>query len=249
MRITSRKNPILLELRQILSSPSYGKEKGLFVGDGWKLLDSAISAKFPLSQVIMTEDSNLPEELNTVPTITVPEDLMTWLSPQKSPQGVLFVGEIPKHRLKSPNGNYLILDGVQDPGNVGTLWRTAQGLGATALVLLEGCAHPWSHKTLRSAMGASFHLPLYQMTGEEAVKIFSDYPLYGTALDENSKALGEVSLESCAVILGSEGKGVSPKLLSQCNETIYLPMAQGCQSLNVAMMGGIVLWEMNKQNR
>ncbi|MFI3252976.1 MAG: RNA methyltransferase [Eubacteriales bacterium] len=246
MRITSRKNPLLLELRQILSSPSYGKEKGVFVGEGWKLLHSAMAASFSFKQIIVTEDWDFPSAVEDVPIIIIPEDLMNWLSPQKTPQGVLFLVEIPKVSLTTPQGNYLILDGVQDPGNVGTLWRTAQGLGATALVLLTGCANPWGHKTIRSSMGACFHLPAYEMSREEAVDIFRDYPLYATALDLNSKALGEVSLTDCAVVLGSEGQGVSPELLAECNETIYLPMAQGCQSLNVAMMGGIVLWEMAK---
>lgn len=256
MRITSRQNAFLQHLRKLLSSAAYGKEQGLFVGDGEKLLQSA--GEFPLAQVIFSEEraESLAPILTALPSSVaqyqLPGSLMSWISPMKSPQGVLFVAKRPDYPPLSQEmlqGNYLILDGVQDPGNVGTIWRTAQGLGASALVLLEGCASPWGHKTVRSSMGACFHLPVYEMTQPELLSLFSGYPLYGTALQEESKALGELVLSPSAVVLGSEGQGIGASLLAACDQSIYLPMSQGCQSLNVAMTAGIVLWEMAKQKR
>ncbi len=245
--ITSRKNPFLLHVRKLISSSSYRQEQGLFVGDGLKLLDAGFQAKFPLTHLIYSDNIHPPQEAQGIDSTFVPEDLMAWLSPMKTPQGGLFVAEIPHYCLETLEGNYLLLDGIQDTGNLGTIWRTAQGLGASGLILLEHCANPWGHKAVRSSMGACFHLPIYTMTGQEALDLFAQQktPLYATALEENSKSIHQVNLQHCGVVIGAEGQGVSPLLLKHCEETIYLPMSQGCQSLNAAMAAGIVLWEMS----
>lgn len=255
MRITSRKNSLLMQVKKLGSSNSARKEQGLWLGEGGKLLGSALDGQAPLTMVVAKDDFPLPDIPEACrdegfQLIFVPEDVLDWLAPSKTPQGVVFLGKIPE--TKPPEhlepGQYLVLDGVQDAGNVGTIWRSAQGLGATGIFLLSGCANPYSPKTLRSAMGASFHLPIWECSGEEAVSLFqaSNLPLYATALEENSKKLGEISLKNCAVVIGSEGQGISPWLLSQCAESIYLPMSQGCQSLNAGIAAGIVLWEMGK---
>lgn len=247
-RVTSRKNAFLLHVRKLLSSASYRKETGEFVGDGIKLMDSGFQAKFPMCHLIYSDNQHPSPMARDIPITFVPEDVMAWLSPMKSPQGGLFVAKQPSYALETLSGNYLLLDGVQDPGNVGTIWRTAHGLGASGLILLEQCASPWSHKTVRSSMGACFHLPVYEMTGEQAVALFSKqgYPLYGTALEPESKAISQVSFQNCGVIIGSEGQGVRQSLLQACDQTIYLPMAEGCQSFNAAIAAGIFLWEMGK---
>lgn len=242
MRITSRKNKELLHIRKLLSDSAYGRDCGAFALEGRKLLGSALEANFPIKQYVLTDNSPIPQ--GDVPCITVPEDIMAWLSPKKSPSDIIFVADIPVYTFTEPQGSYLILDRLQDTGNVGTLWRTAQGLGATALILLEDCVNPWGSKCLRSTMGACFHIPIYELTTEEMLGKFQGYPLYGTDLQEDSLSLGEVSLKDCAVILGNEGSGVRKELLASCDKTLYLPMSQGCQSLNVAVTGSIVLWEM-----
>lgn len=248
MRITSRSNSVLQHVRKLLSSNRYRQETGEFVGDGLKLMEAGFQAEFPFTQLFFSEEIDLPPQAKDFPCYTLPSDLFAWLSPMKSPQGALFVGKQQESTLETLKGNYLLLDGVQDSGNVGTIWRTAQGLGASGLILLEHCASPWSHKTVRSSMGACFHLPVYQMTGEEALSLFAaqNLPLYATALEEKSKSIYEVPLAQCGVVIGSEGQGVRPFFLEQCDETIYLPMAQACQSLNAAMAAGIILWEMGK---
>lgn len=247
MRITSRKNPTLLQVKKLLSSPSLRRDLGQFVGDGQKLLQSALDCGFPVVQRIYSQSQAPSQEEKDV--IVVPDDVMSWLSPMKSPQGVLFVAEIPSYPWDTlAKGNYILLDRVQDPGNVGTIWRTAHGLGAKGMILLGDCADPWSAKTVRSSMGACFQLPCYQMTGSDAVALFqeSHMPLYGTALCAESHSIEDASLLDCGLILGNEGQGISPDLLTACTQTLYLPMAEGCQSLNVAMAGTICLWEMQK---
>lgn len=247
-RVTSRKNAFLLHVRKLLSSASYRKETGEFVGDGIKLMDSGFQAKFPMCHLIYSDNQHPSPMARDIPITFVPEDVMAWLSPMKSPQGGLFVAKQPSYALETLSGNYLLLDGVQDPGNVGTIWRTAHGLGASGLILLEQCASPWSHKTVRSSMGACFHLPVYEMTGAEMLALFDKEkrPLYGTALNPESKSLRDCDLSTGSVVIGSEGQGIRPEILGQCTAQIYLPMTEGCQSLNAGIAAGIVLWEMGK---
>lgn len=249
--IISRSNPFLKQVRKIATSSSYRTETGLFFGDGKKLLEAGLEAKFPLEAIVLSEKEPCPEGiLEETEVYRVPDSVMEWISPMKTPQGALFLGKIPEMTLpeRLKQGQYLFLEGVQDPGNVGTIWRTAQGLGIEGLFLLEGCASPWNPKTVRSSMGGCFHNPIYSLTGEEAVALCkrSDLPLYGTCLQRDSLALHQLSLKVGAVVLGSEGKGISPNLLSHCDKTVYLPMGGGCESLNVATVAAIVLWEQHK---
>ena len=144
-----------------------------------------------------------------------------------------------------PGGRYLVLDGVQDPGNVGTIWRTADALGADGLILVNGCADPFSPKTVRSTMGACFRLPVYEVEAEQLPGLMeeSGLPLYATALREDTVDIKTAQLERCAVIIGSEGRGVSEQLLKASSRTVKIPMRERCESLNAAVAAAIVLWE------
>ena len=139
-----------------------------------------------------------------------------------------------------------MLDGVQDPGNVGTIWRTADAFGANGLILCNGCADPWSPKTVRATMGAVFRLPVYEGTLDETADKLAaaSIPLYAAALREDTVDVRDVRLDSAAVIIGSEGRGVSERALSLCQSTIKIPMRARCESLNAAVAASVVLWEM-----
>ena len=139
-----------------------------------------------------------------------------------------------------------MLDGVQDPGTVGTLWRTADAFGADGMILLPGCADPWSPKTLRATMGACFRLPVWEgALGDLVPKLAqAGLPLYATALREDTVDLREMALRRCAVAIGSEGRGVSQAVLDASAKTVKIPMAEQCESLNAAIAGAVVLWQM-----
>ena len=138
------------------------------------------------------------------------------------------------------------LDGVQDPGNVGTIWRAADAFGADGLILCSGCADPWSPKTVRSTMGAVFRLPVYEGTLRDAAERLAAacIPLYAAALRENTEDIRDVPLDQAAVIIGSEGRGVSDEALALCQKTVRIPMRARCESLNAAVAASVVLWEM-----
>ena len=141
---------------------------------------------------------------------------------------------------------YLVLDGLQDPGNLGTLWRTADAFGADGLLLLPGCADPWSPKTLRATMGACFRLPVWEGRLEDLLPRLAQagLPLYATALGENTQDIRTLPLGRAAVVIGSEGRGVSPAVLAASEKTLQIPMTERCESLNAAAAGTVVLWQM-----
>ena len=142
-------------------------------------------------------------------------------------------------------GRYVVLDGVQDPGNVGAVLRTADAFGCTGALLLPGCADPYGPKTLRAAMGAVFRLPLYAVGLEDLPRLLADagLPLYGTALRHDTVDVRQRDLRRCALVIGSEGRGVSAEVLALCRETLRIPMSSHCESLNAAAAAAVLLWE------
>ena len=139
---------------------------------------------------------------------------------------------------------YLVLDGVQDPGNVGTILRTADAFGA-AVILLPGCADLYNPKTVRAGMGVHFRSVLHRCTLEELTALLkaADLPLYGAALREDTADVREVDLGRCAMAVGSEGRGLSAAVLAVCDRTIRIPMDPRCESLNAASAASVLLWE------
>ena len=164
--ITSRKNPLLQQVKKLLSSRREREATGLFVADGTKLLQEAIRWWDGLHTVILSQnvDMEIPQGVRTV---VVPEDVMESVSPMQSPQGALFVCRLPEKRPFAPKAGMLLLDGIQDPGNLGTILRTADAL-QIPVALLEGCADPYSHKVVRASMGAVFRMDIVQTTWSEA---------------------------------------------------------------------------------
>ena len=142
-RITSRKNPLLQQVKKLLSSRKAREEAGLFAADGVKLLAEAVRWYPRLDTVILSDgvEANVPE---SVRLFRVPEDVMASISPMESPQGALFLCRLPERKAYVPQPGCLLLDGIQDPGNLGTILRTADALDIP-VTLLEGCADPYSH--------------------------------------------------------------------------------------------------------
>lgn len=251
-QVTSRKNPLLMKVRKLAGgSGKVRREEQLYLGDGVKLLEEAVRWKAPLRTVVVSEGVSVPSVPDGVRVIAVPEDVMESISPMQTPQGALFLCQLPDTAPPEQltGQRYLVLDGVQDPGNVGTIWRTADGLGIDGIFLVEGCASPYHPKTVRASMGACFRMPVWECSREELVKLLgrSQLPLYATALREDTIDVREASMTRCAVVVGSEGQGVSQFLLEQSEKTLKIPMQERCESLNAAIAATIILWEMVRE--
>ena len=176
---------------------------------------------------------------------------MRSVSPMETPQGVVFSCRFPDRgppdRLE-PDAQgrfrFLVLDGVQDPGNVGTILRTADAFG-TRVILLPGCADLWNPKTLRAGMGVHFRSVIYRCDLEELTVLLREagLPLYGAALREDTADVRAVDLRRCAIAVGSEGRGLSTAVLAACGRTVRIPMDARCESLNAASAASVLLWE------
>ncbi len=246
--ITSRQNPLVLRLRRLGSDRGSRRAEGAFLCEGVKLAGEALRWGAELETVVTARDCALPFPIpEGVRQVSVPADLLKAVSTVDTPQGVLCVCRMP--RLAPPDrlepGRYLVLDGVQDPGNVGTVWRTADAFGAAGLFLVNRCADPFSPKTVRSTMGACFRLPVWE-TELGPLKALLDgagVPLYATALREDTEDVRRVDLSAAAVVIGSEGRGISRQALELCVRTLKIPMTDRCESLNAAVAAAVVLWE------
>ena len=247
--ITSRNNKLIKRIRRLTSDREFRRSSGLFFGEGPKLLAEALKAGAAIEAVVTAQGISLPG-LEGLWRAEVPEDLLNSLCDTRTPQGVLFLAAMPDltppERLEG--GRWLVLDGLQDPGNVGTIWRTADALGADGLILVNHCADPFSPKTVRATMGACFRLPVYEAETQALPGLLerSGLPLYAAALGEDSVTVGEARLSRCAVVIGSEGRGVSPELLRLSEKTVKIPMRERCESLNAAAAATVILWEMGR---
>ena len=245
-RITSRKNPFLQQVKKLLSSKKTREQEGLFVADGVKLLQEAVRYFPGLDTVILSDgvEAEIPENVRLV---RVPEDVMASISPMQTPQGALFLCRLPEKKKFTPQKGMLLLDGIQDPGNLGTILRTADALDVP-VVLLEGCADPYSHKVVRSSMGAVFRTRVVQSDWQtvSAACRESGIPIGVTALNDRAKDIRETKMEDMAVVIGSEGQGVRQEILDSADSAIIIPMNPHCESLNAAVAATIVMWQMRK---
>lgn len=245
-RITSRKNPLLQQVRKLLSSRKEREAAGLFVADGTKLLQEAIRWWPGLDTVILSQNVDI-EVPAGVRTVVVPEDVMASISPMQTPQGALFLCRLPEQKSFTPEAGMLLLDGIQDPGNLGTILRTADAL-QIPVALLEGCADPYSHKVVRASMGAVFRTEVMQTTWAEAKSACAQAGIAVgvTALNDKAKDLRESPLNTMAVVIGSEGQGVRREILDCAQHALIIPMNPNCESLNAAIAAAIVMWQMKQ---
>ena len=245
--ITSRQNPLMTHLRKLASSRSYRKKSGEYLCDGTKLLDEALKWGAPVQTAVFSDGVDIPALPDTVRAVRVSGDLMRSVSPMETPQGALFTVALPETKLPETlaGKHYLVLDGVQDPGNVGTVIRTANALGMDAVVLTGACADLYSPKTVRAAMGALFRQPVLTCTTDELLQLLraNCLKLYGAALTDTAQDLRRMPLSPAAVAIGSEGRGLSAQLLAQCDGQIIIPMQPGAESLNAAVAAAVVMWE------
>ena len=246
-KITSRQNPLCTHLRKLASSASYRRQRGEFLCDSPKLLREALLWGAEIRTIVATEGVELPELPLGVRQVEVPADVMKSLSPMEMPQGTLFVCAMrPAALPETLTGHrYVVLDTLQDPGNVGTILRTADAFHADGMFLVNGCADLYNPKTLRATMGAVFRCPVWTTAADELSALLkrSGIPLYGAALRDDTLDARMVDYRRCAIAIGSEGRGLTEGVLALCDRTIRIPMSGHCESLNAAAAATVLLWE------
>lgn len=256
MNVSSRKNDAVRRFRELSRDKKMRDESGLFAAEGDHLCGELSRSDYALPLFLYTEKAaeKYPHTVGALlekarESVVITEDIAEYISDTKSPQGLFVIGEKPARAEFSDNTRRIvILDGVQDPGNVGTVVRTAEALGIDGALLLNGCADIWSPKTMRASMGSVFRLPCVVSDGvsEIARLISRGFSVYGAKLDKGALRLGEFNFpELSAVVIGSEGSGISPEISDSCSHSLYIPIS-GAESLNAAAAAAIILWELSR---
>lgn len=245
-KLSSRQNKIIAHVRKLGADKSYRQERGEAVCDGLKLLREAIMWNMDIGVVLWTGESQLamPEGVREY---CVPAELLDYASPLKNSSGPLFTFKLPQWPMSAP-GRALVLETVQDPGNLGTILRTANALSMDTVILTGDCADVYNPKTVRAAMGAVFRQRVLRMDRGTLREYLDSHgmKLYGAALSERSEDIRALSLENVAVAIGSEGRGLSAEMLSLCDGQLIIPMNAHCESLNAGVAAAIVMWELTR---
>ena len=240
--ITSKANSVVKNAKK-LHQKKY--RKSAYLIEGWHLFEEAVQAGVTIEKVFALESYR--DQLVAFPqTIWVSEEILLDLADTQTPQGIVAV--IQKEEVGLPDlhqGKYLFLEDVQDPGNVGTMIRTADAAGFTGVIISDKSADIYSFKTLRSMQGSHFHLPIYRMPltsfVEEAKK--SDLPILATTLSRESKDYRELSsLENFVLVMGNEGQGISSVMAESADQLVHIGMKGRAESLNVAVAAGILMF-------
>lgn len=239
------------------------KRRGEFVAEGVRLVETATASDWPLRFCIATESAFADERVQGIvavleskgcPIYAVSPNVYKKASATESPQGILLVMESVQSNLAElsakNNPLFVVLDRIQDPGNVGTIIRTADAAGCSGVIAIEGTADLFSDKVVRSSMGSLFHLPLVMEVGAEEVIAFArehNISCLAAALDPSATPHFSADYrKASAVVFGNEGEGVSSLFLESA-EHIYIPMLGRAESLNVATSAAIVLYEALRQ--
>lgn len=249
-RLTSRKSAVIRAFRDLARSSAAREEKGLFLCDGQKLLQEALRSGVSVETVLWKE--NRAADLPPFPQeALLPADLFDYVSPMSNSPGPLFSVRMPSAPDLYKVRRVLALEELQDPGNVGTVLRTADAFGVDLVVLLEGCADLYAPKTVRASMGAVFRQAAVRMDAEAFVSFCREknLPLWGAALTDTARDLRSLPLDPAAVLIGSEGHGLSRELLRACDGEIIIPMSGEAESLNAAVAAAIVMWEMQRSRQ
>ncbi len=253
-KISSRKNDRVRFLRTLFRQKWMRDEHGVFAAEGDHLCGELSRSGLRIGVAAFTEKAaeKYPETVKSLceraeKTLVISEDIAEYISDTKTSQGLFAAAEKPEQSLPENARRIVVLDRVQDAGNVGTVIRTAEAFGMDGVLLTDGCADVWSPKTVRASMGSVFRMPVRFYSDTENLRgCLKGFAVYGAMLDETAKRLGEVKFpEKTAIVIGSEGSGISPEISAICSEKIYIPI-QGAESLNAATAAGILLWELSK---
>lgn len=246
--ITSRKNKIICHLRSLAADAGYRNECREYVCDGEKTLREALAFGAEIGCVLWKKAPSDVALDSKIRQFSAPAELFEYASPLKSSGGPVFTVKMPDRDNSAAPGKVIVLENLQDPGNVGTVIRTANAFGIDTVILCGACADLYNPKTVRASMGAIFRQRVITADTAELYELISNYglKLYGAALSDKARDIRELDLKNAAVAIGSEGRGLSKELLNICGGEVIIPMRPDSESLNAAVAAAVIMWEMSR---
>lgn len=239
MLITSKSNPIIKAVAS-LADKKFRKQLNQYIVEGIKPVRECIEAGCAIDRIICVE--GLEESFKGATVVT--ESVFKSLSSEKTPQGVLAVVKIPQFIMKPPEKPCLLLDCLQDPGNLGTVIRTANAAGYEEIYLIN-CTDPYSPKAVRASMSGIFFVKVYQATRDEVLDALKNVPLISADMfGEDIFTFNPPEL--FCLCIGNEGSGLSAEIKSRASNSVKIPMRSTCESLNAAVSAGIAMYALKK---
>lgn len=235
MIISSKANPIIKKISS-LAEKKYRKLYGLFLVESVKAVDECLSSGMDVEEIVCTQ--NLSDFYPNA--IIVTDELFERISTEKSPQGVLAAVKLPQRVVNSPGGSCLLLDRLQDPGNIGTIIRTANAAGYTDIYLVN-CADAFSPKAVRASMGGVFYVNLYECSYDEAFDALEGIPLICADMSGEDIFAFDAPEKFCLCI-GNEGGGVSDAVVNKSAYKVKIPMRETCESLNAGVSAAVAMY-------
>jgi TrmH family RNA methyltransferase len=213
--------------------------------DNLKIIKDAVKSNYFKPIVALVEKEEYADGLDCE-TYLANANTIKSLTDVKTPQGVCVMVEYIPHIVKRPETNFLVLDNIQDPGNAGTLIRTALATGFNTVIMIDG-VHLCNPKVVRSTVGAIFNLEIYEMSREKFIQFANEWKIPLLKADMNGENIFETSIsEQVGVVIGNEGQGVSEEVTKLCSKTVKIPMNKGIESLNAGVSGSIIMYQINK---
>lgn len=254
--ITSRDNPLFKRLRALAEDGRERRRQGQTLLDGLHLVESFVAARGVPEWLVVSDAGLKDHEIAAflaghpeLELLHLPDALLRQISPVDTPTGILALIAVPVPPSQAVLGSCVVLDGVQDAGNVGSILRSAAAAGLSDAILTPGCAGAWSPRVLRAAMGAHFCLRLH-LDADPALAL-AQFPgrILATRLDGASSLYATDLRGPVAWLFGNEGAGVSPAVAALATDGILIPMPGAVESLNVAAAAAVCLFEQLRQNR
>lgn len=242
--LTSRQNVEIQRLKKLTARSAFRKSENEYVLEGEKLLYEARDEGVAIKSVFLHQKHSDIEIPDCEKIFVLPEELFCYVSELKSSRGPVFTFEPKPQASAEKLDSALILENIQDPGNLGGIIRTAAGLGIDAVFLMGDCADYLSPKAARASMGACFRQTVIESEPEPCLKKISDSGLrfYAAVLDSGALSLKDLKLRNAALAIGNEGRGLSAELQARADEKVYIPMSRS-ESLNALAAASIFIWE------
>lgn len=214
-----------------------------FIVEGFHLVEEAFISDWKVLEVIVTEDTDLPDRLLEMEVTTVSAHVYNALTETQTPQGIAAVVEM-QQPVREQHNKLLLVDAMQDPGNLGTLIRTADAAGFDGVVLGKGTVDLFNDKVIRATQGSLFHLPIYEADLSEEIKLVQEegFEVFASSLDNAEDYSSVIIPAKVALLVGNEGAGVDTKLISQADKCVIIPIYGKAESLNVSVASGILMY-------
>ena len=243
--ITSKANSVVKNAKK-LHQKKY--RKSAYLIEGWHLFEEAVQAGVTIEKIFALESYR--DQLAAFPqTVWVSEDILLDLADSQTPQGIVAVVQKEEvEQVDFSQGKFLFLEDVQDPGNVGTIIRTADAAGFTGVIVSDKSADTYSLKTLRSMQGSHFHLPIYRMSNQVLLEKAKKAGIHvlATTLSKDSVDYRELPpIENFVLVMGNEGQGISSLMAESADQLVHISMKGQAESLNVAVAAGILIFHLS----